>query len=36
MTQHALRWALHQPAVVSLILGIKRLDQLEEAIAAIA
>ena len=36
MTQHALRWALRQPAVLSLILGVKRLEQLDEAIAAVA
>lgn len=35
MTQHALRWALEQPAVVSVILGLKRIEQLDEAIAGI-
>lgn len=34
MTQYALAWALRQPGVVSVILGVKRREQLEEAIAA--
>ena len=36
MTQHALRWALAQPGVVSALVGVKRLAQLEEAAAALA
>ncbi len=34
MVQYAIRWVLEQPAVVSAIVGVKRTDQLEEAIAA--
>ncbi len=34
MTQHAIRWALAQPAVASVIMGVKRIEQLDEAIAA--
>jgi L-glyceraldehyde 3-phosphate reductase len=34
MTQYAIRWALEQPAVVSAVMGVKRLPQLDEAIAA--
>ncbi len=36
MTQHAIQWALRQPAVVSAIIGVKRIDQVDEAIAAAA
>jgi aryl-alcohol dehydrogenase-like predicted oxidoreductase len=36
MTQHAIRWALHQPGVLSVIMGVKRIEQLDEAIAAIS
>ena len=35
MTQYAIRWVLSQPAVVSAILGVKRIEQLEEAILAL-
>lgn len=34
MTQYAVRWTLQQPAVVSVIIGVKRIEQLNEAIAA--
>ena len=34
MTQFALRWALAQPGVISALVGIKRLSQLDEAISA--
>jgi aryl-alcohol dehydrogenase-like predicted oxidoreductase len=34
MTRLALAWALAQPAISSLIVGVKRLDQLEDAVAA--
>ena len=34
MTQFAIQWALRQPAVVSAIIGVKRIDQVDEAIAA--
>ncbi len=34
--QHALRGLLEQPGVVSLILGVKRQTQIEEALAALA
>lgn len=33
MTQYALCWALRQPAVKSVLLGVKRKEQLEEAAA---
>jgi len=36
MTQHAIQWSLRQPAVVSAIIGVKRIEQLDEAIAAAA
>lgn len=36
MTQYAIRWVLSQPAVVSAILGVKRIEQLKEAILALA
>jgi aryl-alcohol dehydrogenase-like predicted oxidoreductase len=36
LTQHAIRWSLQQPGVASVIIGIKRIDQLAEAIAAVA
>lgn len=35
MTQHALRWALAQPGVVSALVGVKRLEQLKEAAGAL-
>ncbi len=35
LLQHALRGLLEQPAVVSLVMGVKRIDQLETLIAAI-
>ena len=35
MTQYALRWALAQPGVVSALVGVKRLAQLQEAAAAL-
>jgi len=34
MTQYAIRWVLQRPAVISAIIGVKRSDQLEQAIAA--
>ena len=34
MSQLALAWTLTQPAVTSPIVGVKRLDQIEDAIAA--
>ena len=34
MTQLSLAWALSQPAISSLIVGVKRIEQLQEAIAA--
>lgn len=34
MVQYAIRWVLEQPAVVAVIVGVKRIEQLEEAIAA--
>lgn len=36
MTQYAIRWVLEQPAVVSSIVGVKRIPQLDEAIAAVS
>ena len=36
MTQHAIQWSLRQPAVVSAIIGVKRIEQLDEAIVAAA
>ena len=33
MTQYALAWALRQPAVRCVLLGVKRRAQLEEAAA---
>jgi L-glyceraldehyde 3-phosphate reductase len=35
VTQHAIRWTLKQPAVVSAIIGVKSIGQIDEAIAAI-
>lgn len=35
MTQHALRWALAQPAVVSALIGVKRESQIKEAAEAL-
>lgn len=35
MTQYAIRWVLSQPSVVAAIIGVKRIEQLEEAIAAV-
>ena len=34
MTRFALSWALAQPAISSLIVGVKHLEQLEDAVAA--
>lgn len=34
MTQHALRWALAQPAVVSALIGVKHAGQIEEVAKA--
>ena len=34
MAQIALAWLLHQPAVTSVIIGAKRLEQLDDNIAA--
>lgn len=34
MTRYALAWALSQPAISSLIVGVKRLEQIEDAVAA--
>lgn len=36
MTQHALRWALAQPAVISALIGVKRREQIDEAAAALS
>jgi aryl-alcohol dehydrogenase-like predicted oxidoreductase len=36
VAQIALAWLLHQPAVTSVIIGVKRLDQLDDDIAATA
>jgi aryl-alcohol dehydrogenase-like predicted oxidoreductase len=36
LLQHALKGLLEQPAVVSLVIGIKRIDQLEALLKAIA
>jgi len=33
MTQYAISWALGQPGVTSVIIGVKRAEQLAEAIA---
>lgn len=35
MAQYALRWALRQQAVVSALVGVKRPDQLDEAVGAL-
>ena len=35
MTQYAIRWASQQPAVVSAIVGVKRIEQLDAAIGAV-
>jgi aryl-alcohol dehydrogenase-like predicted oxidoreductase len=35
MTQQAIRWVLEKPVIVSAIIGVKRLEQLEEAIQAV-
>lgn len=34
MTQYALRWALERPAVVSAVVGVKRAQQIDDAVAA--
>lgn len=34
MTQYAIRWVLDQPAVVAVVVGVKRAEQLDEAVAA--
>ena len=36
MTQFSIRWVLAQPAVVSAIIGVKRIEQLQEAVAAVS
>ncbi len=36
MTQYALQWMLKQPAVVSAIIGVKRADQIDDAVSAFA
>ena len=36
MSHYALRWALEQPAVVSAIVGVKRREQIDSALAALA
>jgi len=36
MSQYALAWTLTQPAIASPIVGVKRLDQIEDAVAAAA
>jgi len=36
MTQYAIRWVLEQPAVVSAIVGVKRAEQLADAISAVS
>lgn len=35
MMQYALRWVLDQPAVVTALVGVKRPDQLQEAVEAV-
>ena len=35
MAQYAIRWALDQAAVVSAIIGVKRTEQIDEAVAAL-
>lgn len=35
MTQHTIKWTLAQPGITSVIIGAKRPEQLEEAIAAV-
>ncbi len=35
MTQYAIRWVLEQPAVVSAIVGVKRNEQIDDALGAI-
>ena len=35
MAQIAIAWLLHQPVVTSVIIGAKRLDQLDDNLAAI-
>jgi aryl-alcohol dehydrogenase-like predicted oxidoreductase len=35
MTQYAIRWVLEQPAVVSAIVGVKRAEQIDEAMQAV-
>ena len=34
MAQYAIRWVLEQPAVVAAVVGVRRIEQLEEAIGA--
>lgn len=36
MSHYALRWALEQPTVVSAIVGVKRREQIDSALAALA
>lgn len=36
MTQYAIRWTLRQPAVISGIIGAKRLEQIDQAVAGAA
>jgi aryl-alcohol dehydrogenase-like predicted oxidoreductase len=35
MTQYAINWTLKQPSVVSAIVGVKRPEQIDEAVAAV-
>ena len=35
MTRYALAWTLAQPAMASLVLGVKRIEQVEDALAAL-
>jgi aryl-alcohol dehydrogenase-like predicted oxidoreductase len=35
MAEFAIRWALRQPAVLSVIIGAKRIEQLDDAIGAV-
>ena len=35
MTQYAIRWTLRQPAVVAAIVGVKKTEQIDDAVAAV-
>lgn len=35
MTRYSLAWTLAQPAIASLVVGVKRVEQIEDAIAAV-